>query len=211
MQPYFFPYAGYFRLLAVADVFVFLDDVQFPRSGWVHRNKFEYKNSKTEWLTLPIVRSDRDSTQIRDLKYRFEDEHQFLEKFSSTKYLSEIPENLINFDNNVVDDLVGQIKYVTEELGFSPTFRRSSEYPEFLSLTGQEKIIAICKNLGAKKYLNLSGGKTYYSEKDFEENNIELEILAPHEGRTISIIDSIHAEGVNSVRLEIRKNLIIDR
>lgn len=210
MQPYFFPYAGYFRLLALADIFIFLDDVQFPRSGWVHRNKFEYKSSKIEWLTLPIIRRDRDSTLIRDLLYRVEDKQEFSTKFYSTKYLSEIPESLINFNNSVVDDLVSQIKYVASELGFSPTFHRSSEYPEYFHLLGQEKIVAICKHFGAKRYINLSGGKTYYNRNIFAENNIQLEILAPHEGRPISVIDSILAEGVNAVRLEIAKNLIID-
>ena len=39
MQPYFIPYAGYFRLFTGADLFVVCDDVQFPRRGWLHRNK----------------------------------------------------------------------------------------------------------------------------------------------------------------------------
>jgi hypothetical protein len=39
MQPYFLPFAEYFRLFAASDVFVLLDDVQFPRRGWVHRNR----------------------------------------------------------------------------------------------------------------------------------------------------------------------------
>ena len=39
MQPYFVPYAGYFRLFAASDLFVIYDCVQFPRRGWVHRNK----------------------------------------------------------------------------------------------------------------------------------------------------------------------------
>jgi hypothetical protein len=39
MQPYFVPYAGYFRLFAASDLFVIYDCVQFPRRGWVHRNR----------------------------------------------------------------------------------------------------------------------------------------------------------------------------
>jgi len=70
MQPYFFPYAGYFRLFAMTDIFLFLDDVQFPRTGWVHRNKFHTINSGIEWITLPLEKGDRNSTKITDLKYR---------------------------------------------------------------------------------------------------------------------------------------------
>jgi hypothetical protein len=53
MQPYFFPYAGYFRLLAASDLFVIYDCVQFPRRGWVHRNKLVDASGEARWLTLP--------------------------------------------------------------------------------------------------------------------------------------------------------------
>ena len=68
MQPYFFPYAGYFRLLAAADRFIILDTVQFPRRGWVHRNCV-HKDGKENWITLPIKKCPRD-TLIKDLKFR---------------------------------------------------------------------------------------------------------------------------------------------
>ena len=54
MQPYFAPYAGYFRLLATTDLFVVYDCVQFPRRGWVHRNQLPDAAGKLDWLTLPL-------------------------------------------------------------------------------------------------------------------------------------------------------------
>ena len=54
MQPYFVPYAGYFRLFAAADVFVAYDCVQFPRRGWVHRNRLPTATGMSDWLTLPV-------------------------------------------------------------------------------------------------------------------------------------------------------------
>ena len=60
MQPYFFPYAGYFRLLAASDLFVIYDCVQFPRRGWVHRNKLIDASGEARWLTLPLEKAPQD-------------------------------------------------------------------------------------------------------------------------------------------------------
>jgi len=68
MQPYFFPYAGYFRLFTHVDEFVIFDCVQFPRRGRVHRCEFVAANGTLEWLTLPLARQSRD-VLIRDLEF----------------------------------------------------------------------------------------------------------------------------------------------
>src|SRR6202011_2722341 len=68
MQPYFVPYAGYFRLFTAADIFVAFDCVQFPRRGWVHRNRLALTPGNSDWLTLPIQKSDRD-TRIDELVF----------------------------------------------------------------------------------------------------------------------------------------------
>src|SRR5882762_7582136 len=69
MQPYFIPYAGYFRLFAAADLFVVYDCVQFPRRGWVHRNRLPDADGELRWLTLPLATAPREVT-IRDLTFR---------------------------------------------------------------------------------------------------------------------------------------------
>src|SRR5262245_11838347 len=68
MQPYFFPYAGYFRLFAASDLFVIYDCVQFPRRGWVHRNKLIDAAGEARWLTLPLEKAPQD-VLIRDLRF----------------------------------------------------------------------------------------------------------------------------------------------
>ena len=64
-QPYWAPYAGYFRLFVASDLFVVFDDVQFPRRGWVHR----YKDKDGRWVSLPVAKAPRD-TRICDMKLR---------------------------------------------------------------------------------------------------------------------------------------------
>src|SRR5215469_15966664 len=68
MQPYFMPYAGYFRLMAAADVFVIYDCAQFPKGGWVHRNRMPDGTGRMQWLTLPINRPHL-GTHIADLTF----------------------------------------------------------------------------------------------------------------------------------------------
>src|SRR3982074_1250181 len=68
MQPYFIPYAGYFRLFAATDLFVIYDCVQFPRRGWVHRNRLVDASGKERWLTWPMSKVPQQ-TLIRDLRF----------------------------------------------------------------------------------------------------------------------------------------------
>src|ERR1043165_6485184 len=68
MQPYFIPYAGYFRLFAASDLFVIYDCVQFPRRGWVHRNRLVDSFGNSRWLTLPLQRAPQ-GVLIRNLKF----------------------------------------------------------------------------------------------------------------------------------------------
>src|ERR1700761_2078318 len=68
MQPYFIPYAGYFRLITGSDLFVIYDCVQFPRRGWVHRNKLLDPHGQEQWLTLPLAKAPQD-VLIKDLTF----------------------------------------------------------------------------------------------------------------------------------------------
>lgn len=54
MQPYFFPYIGYFQLMSACDVFIVADDVQYIEQGWVNRNRILI-NAAPVWLTMPVV------------------------------------------------------------------------------------------------------------------------------------------------------------
>src|SRR5438874_2141062 len=68
MQPYFIPYAGYFRLFAASNLFVIYDCVQFPRQGWVHRNQLADHSGMRRWLTLPLEKAAQN-VLIRDLRF----------------------------------------------------------------------------------------------------------------------------------------------
>ena len=85
MQPYFFPYLNYFKLIEMSDIFILLNDVQFQRRGWIHRNKFVNRHDKNynDWLTLPLKKCNI-STNINDLIFDEKKIENFIEK--STKF-----------------------------------------------------------------------------------------------------------------------------
>lgn len=66
MQPYLFPYLGYFQLIQAVDKFILLDDVNFIKRGWVNRNRI-LVNGKDHLFSLPLQRASQFK-KINDLK-----------------------------------------------------------------------------------------------------------------------------------------------
>lgn len=64
MQPYFFPYSGYFSLIAAVDAFVVFDTAQYIRRGWCNRNRILQQGGGWTYITVPVAKHDRD-TPIR--------------------------------------------------------------------------------------------------------------------------------------------------
>jgi hypothetical protein len=183
MQPYYYPYAGYFRLFAATDIFVILDDVQWNRRGRVHR--FE---SKGKWITLPIKKTSRDTTRICDLQWQ--------EKIKE-KYCGVGPINLI----------IGSIFNMCLELKIPFNTIRSSRMNLSDDFRGQGRIIAICKKLGATEYINSPGGRHLYDEEEFIRNGIKLTFLPEYKGSYDSIIERISREKPEDIRKEIYENI----
>ena len=69
MQPYFFPYSGYFSLIKATETFILLDEVQFIRHGWIERNRILKPNEGWQYIHCPIEKHSRE-TRIRDIEIR---------------------------------------------------------------------------------------------------------------------------------------------
>ena len=206
MQPYFFPYPGYFELPARADLFVLFDDVQFPRRGWVHRNKFHKLDSpESDWWGLPLKKGPQATTLISDLEFDAGRIIEFQNKFNSFE-ISRVKESIFEVfpsllgltDRTVVNYLEGQIQDVCNYLRIETKIIRSSQIPNPEFLNGEDRIIQICKSLGAKKYLNASGGVSLYNPDQFKNNGIELNFLPEYTGNKVSILEQI---AINQFRL----------
>lgn len=213
MQPYFFPYAGYYRLFASADVFVVYDCVQFPRRGWVHRNRLSDFNGDDQWLTLPLEKGDRDRTRIFDLAFQknagtsMETQmRRFPCLVALAKKEPELATILLDFTITPVQYLVRSLEWCAERLGLRCTMLMSSSLNIPEGFKGQDRIIEIAKRIGGKDYINAPGGVTLYDARAFEGAGLTLKFLPDYAGSYRSILERFLTESSADMALEIRQN-----
>lgn len=186
MQPYFFPYIGYFQLLNAVDKFVVYDNIQFTKKGWINRNRV-LVNAKDDYITLPIKKdSDYLNVDQRQLADTFhEEEIKMLRKlsggYSRAPYFSEVFPLLQTIiesrEQNLFRYLYNTITAISSYLEIDTEFIVSSSIQINHNLKSQDKVLAICKALHATVYLNPIGGIDLYNKDIFKENNIELNFI----------------------------------
>ena len=168
MQPYTFPYIGYFNLINSADHFVFMDDVKFKKKGWINRNRIALEG-KPHQFTIPLLKTSQNR-YIKDIKtykpnyflnkliIKFDHAYNKAPYFINAK--KEIKTALFTDSNLISTIAINSIKTVCKYVGLKKKFHRSSIIsPETIKLSPAERIIAITKSLGCNKYNNLPGGK----------------------------------------------------
>lgn len=185
MQPYFFPYIGYFQLIHAADAFVLYDDVNFIKGGWINRN---YISSLGEKLRLTLQLQGASPNKLineihlgmnrKQLLRTIQQNYSKAPEFSVVYPLLE--ELLLSEENMLSNYLAVSLKRLCDFMGLKTTWFTSSELKKDNSLRGQDKVIAICEELGATHYINLPGGKDLYDHDSFKQRNIELSFIAPH-------------------------------
>jgi hypothetical protein len=217
MQPYFMPYAGYFRLFAAVDLFVAFDCVQFPRRGWVHRNRLTLRSGQPDWLTLPLQKADRDSTRICDLRFRGDGQHAWqeaLQRFPAFPALAArqaaLAERTAHLTRYPADYILAGLREVARLLGLERPVIRSSSLGIDPALRGQERILAILSELGAREYVNAPGGRELYDGETFRSAGVRLLFLAPYQGGFGSILERLAFEDCAALRAELQANLALE-
>jgi len=187
MQPYLFPYIGYWQLLANVDRFVVFDDAAFIPRGWIHRNRIvvngaPYRftlpvaNGSQNRLICDIVRADNASWRdgfTKTLRQSYAGAENFNEAFLLVTKALENPER------NLAKLLVFSLASVCEYLGIHTEIIVASGRYGNRELRGQTRILDICEREGARSYLNLPGGEALYERASFEKKGIELKFLRP--------------------------------
>lgn len=196
MQPYFFPYAGYYRLLLDTDVFVVFDSAQFPRRGRVHRCEAWTADGRLTWLTLPLRKSPRDS-RISDMVFAPDAAATLAERVRRTpgaaRTLNDDPELaslVMNPQGRLLPYLQAQLEFTAKALGSRATLVRASELLPRAGMHYQQYILALGAVLGATEYVNPPGGRHLYQAQAFEEAGIDLTFLAPYVGLPVSVLES---------------------
>lgn len=183
-QPNFVPWLGYFYKIMKSDVFVFLDDVQYVKRSFINRNKIKTKNGE-HYIRLPLHQKGKYKQSILDCVV-FDKEHTLDSLFKTVQmsygkskyfndYFEDFKEALREGEDSLVDINISLIKWILEIMEEPLVFKRSSEL-EGVSGTSTERLISICKSVGAERYLSGHGGEKYQDKKMFDDANIELVI-----------------------------------
>lgn len=210
MQPYFFPYAGYFRLLAAADYFVMLDCVQFNRRGRVHRVQVPGPAGNAEWLTLPLQYHPQD-VRIRDLAFASGARHLLDERLRRHPWIhtgagplaGTLRRHLHGPLGSVADFLEAGIRLTAAALDLPATIMRSSQLGVAPGLRGQERIMAIVQALQGTEYINAPGGRLLYDSAMFAKAGITLSFLVPYDGCYPYLLPALFGIAPAAIRADI--------
>ena len=186
MQPYFMPYIGYYQLIAAADIFILYDNIKYTKKGWINRNRL-LQNGNDKFFTIPL-KKDHDHThvykrEIADTFNRNKLLNQLKEAYSRSPYYRQtlpLLEEIIQYENpNLFDYLHHSIVKTCSHFGITTKIQKSSEIAIDHNLTSQDKVLALCKKLNAKTYINPVGGIALYSKEIFSKFNIDLKFIQP--------------------------------
>lgn len=210
MQPYFIPYAGYFRLFAQSDLFVVYDCVQFPRRGWVHRNRLVDASGAERWLTLPLAKAPQ-SVLIRDLRFPPDADAVLARRVRPFPLVSRDPaaaapvlQALRDVRGSPLDYIERLLERVVACLGLPWRVIRSSTLGVPASVHGQDRILEIARRLGARRYVNAPGGRELYDPAAFAAADIELDFLPDYAGPSTSILARLLRENRDDLAHDIR-------
>jgi len=184
MQPYFLPYIGYWQLLGAVDAFVLYDNIQYTKKGWINRNRF-LKNDSDALFTIPL-RKDSDFLNVIDrmIADEFDPErllNQLAGSYRKAPFFSRVFPLLGSIvackDRNLFGYIEHSIRCVAEFLDIKTPIVISSTLQIDHSLRGEQKVLALCRAMGASHYINPVGGQELYSKPAFKEFGITLEFL----------------------------------
>ncbi|GAB3898618.1 WbqC family protein [Larkinella knui] len=182
MQPYFLPYIGYLQLMNTVDKFIFYDDVAFINRGWVNRNRI-LVNGKDFMLTVPLKEASQNK-RIADID--LSDDPKWRQKLLQTlgqsyrkapfyKTVYPLLEKIVNLEVRTIAELVrDSFPLINDYLGIQTELVPSSAIYNNHELRGQERILDICRQEKATRYINPIGGMELYDRQRFADAGIEL-------------------------------------
>ena len=185
MQPYFFLYICYFRLLQTVDKFVFYDDVNFIKGGWINRNRL-LLGGKVWYFTVPLSEASSfvkiNSIKIKsDIPWEARILAQISASYSKAPYYTsvrDLVEKVVFSHDGYISTLAKKsVLAVADYLSISKVVEISSELYGNQNLRGTARVLDICRQEAASVYVNLPGGRNLYSQADFSREGMDLLFL----------------------------------
>lgn len=184
MQPYFLPYIGYYQLIAAVDTFIVYDNIKYTKKGWINRNRM-LLNGADVVFSLPLKKgSDALNVAERELATDFDPIkllNQIRGAYARAPYFAQtflLFERILRFDErNLFRYIHHSIVQMCEHLDITTDIRISSRIAIDHRLKRQDKVIALCRAVGADTYINSIGGMELYERDVFHAQGIELKFL----------------------------------
>ena len=189
MQPYLFPYIGYFQLVNAVDHFVLYDDVQYINRGWINRNRILI-NGKSHLYVFSVK---KDSHLLNINQREFADNYCYekekfiktLEWYKSAPFYEDTT-NLIKqildiSDKNISRMINNSIKFICDYLDIKTKITASSNIIINRDLKAEDRIIKINKYFGSDVYINSIGGIYLYNKRRFSDVGIDLKFIKTKE------------------------------
>jgi len=221
MQPYFFPYPGYFRLIGSADIWVVSDLVQDIRRGWVHRNRVLHPKEGWQYVIVPVA-AHQTRTMIKDVRIaeRTGWREEILGKLTHYRRRAPYYRETVDLVRSVIgrpvqylrDLNVASLKAVCEYIGldFQPLVLSESGLKLGPIEAPADWALRIAEAVGADEYINPPGGRGLYDPEVFAAAGIRLRIQDLREFRYetpgytyiphLSIIDAMMWNSPEAIR-----------
>ena len=182
MQPYFMPYIGYYQLINEVDMFIFYDDVNFIKGGWINRNYITINNQPSRF-TIPL----KKISSFKKINETFVDwDSKHMNKFIKTfnLYLKDKPnskkvmDEIFEIKPKTISEMsILSIELSCKYLGINTIFKKSSDL-DFIRVKDKTlNLINICKNQNQSNYVNMIGGEHLYSKDLFNQQGIFLSFM----------------------------------
>jgi hypothetical protein len=186
-RPYFCPYPGYFAKILACDIFVILDEVQFPQgSTWITRNRFK-NDQGTLWMSIPVKKKGLGLQKISDVKICHEGRwrkkhltslHQaYLHAPYRDEYMGIFERSFSSGQESIFEMNMEIVSYVLGELGCTTRIIRMSDLG--IQEKGTRLIVDICLALKATHYLVQESARKWLDNILFERSGIEVEFYNP--------------------------------
>lgn len=186
MQPYFFPYIGYFTLIKHSDLFVAFDTAQYIRRGWIHRNRILGPDGEPKYINVSIIKAPQDiqiqSVQISETEEWKEKILLSLEAYkNSAPYYEETYElvrGCLSFPTASLSELnIHILEKVSEYLGYERNIKKLSDLNiPFADIQEPDDWgLQLSKACGADNYINASGGQGIYDRKKYAMQGVNLD------------------------------------
>jgi len=182
MQPYFLPYIGYWQLIKAVDKYIIYDDVNFINKSWINRNNILLNGNKHQ-INLLLSEASQNklinqidiqpnqSKLIKTIEAAYKKTPMFEKVFPLYVDIMNYP------SKNLAAYLGNSIIEISKYLSIDTEIVYSSAIEKDITLKAEDKIINICKQIGANKYLNTIAGEDLYTKANFDAQNIELFFL----------------------------------